>query len=903
MPNISKLIRRTLFTLGVGVIAATSFGLSYFYFENTRSESTSTNTFKVDDIKENYPFGKSSSSSSTYTLYFFPNASYMHLYHEYLEGGGSIAPEDQFGYKEVQYNEAGNVLTDSNGNARYKLSEVGQYSEDNCDNTKITYDGAFRKYIGTHFPNDNFEADGGSAYASGGAFSETYSALSVKRTWGEPGEDFTIFPDADGREEKYNGHNQYSLDRLGCWEESYYYGKTVTDGNGDQAITGFINETNDKLNDTNTGRYIPIKITVTNTLSMDVYEAAIQDLFASMGNSKDWHNYSFTEWTYVYKDSDDKYVYPYSYLDNKEAGSASSGNVGEAFQPKTIDTYFDLFTDLKKYADENNVIRLFPMFSNGKKTSGDDRTFLNGGGATEKLQITYGDKNVYKYPLFTSDTYNDGAGNFTYGDDSEEELLKSEYIRLFSYNNIEIKTSSNISSLNFSANNVWGSTKTEAIGNWNGATTDNPHWSGLFWGSLYTLSSDYIQNNLIAKYGEGLYTFYVFVANYSYQNGPGSGTSNSESQLRSTFDNFYDNVVSQAANGKFSSLNNKTLVRVDYDESNYYQPYKCSPTVIAFEKIDEPKVIRDYPLNDSQGVDNATTINNYISSNYSLAPSFYRNNDYLYEGSKNDDTYSYKNTTDLSADRPYTYIARNVDFVDMENQSLYFLIAFGESYLTHNSFSGSNTYDYLVASSSQIDDASTEITEATNVFTSASEYIEIADVADSSDSSKTYQMCKFKSLQYIGVYDILITRTSGNNTNNPYEIYMYRHTNMFCKLFDQDLDPFEAGQFVNHTSTTSTLLFQKQYFLGQSVQADDVSVAGTYKDKTLDQCFRSYVSFKETGTASEDYSKSTLTQYRILDRVTEAVVAEYKLQEDGSYALECNFRINKNYIFYMQKNS
>ncbi len=903
----SKLVRRLMFLLGVGVIGATSFGYSYFFFENTRSQSTDANTFKVDDIEQNYSFGKKSDSSTTYTLYFFPNAAYMHLYYEYLENS-AVAPELQFGYKEVQYNEVGNVLTDDDGNARYKLSDVGQYSETDYDNTSITYDGAFRKYIGTYFSSDTFEADGGSAYASGGAFMATYDALTEKRTWGEPGEDFTIYEGTDGREEQYNSHNQYSLDRLGCWDESYYYGKTVADSSGDHAITGFINENNDKLNDTNTGRYLPIKITVTNTMSMDIYEAAIQDVFASMGNSKDWHNYSFTQWTYVYKDSDENYVYPYSHLTNKEASSDSSGNVGEAFQPKEIDTYFDIFSDLDKYADDNNVIRLFPMFSNGKKTSGDDRTFLNGGGATQKLQISYGDDNVYKYPLFTSDVYNQATDEsedvFSYTEEGEtktESLLYDKYIRLFSYNNIKITTASNITSMKFSANNVWNWTKEGAIGNWNG---DESHWSNYFWGSLYSLDSDYIQDELISRYGEGLYTFYIFVANYSYQNGPNCGTDNSTSDLKATFDGFYNNIVSQATDGKFSSLKNKNLVQIEYVESDYHQDYKCSPTVVAFEKIEEPKVIRDYPLNDSHTVDSVDTINNFISSKYSLAPGFYRNQDYLYEGNKSGDTYSYANTTNLATDRPYTYIARNVDFMDMENESLYFMIAFGDIYATNNSFTNTFSYEYLITSDTEISDTSTTISDTSNVFTKASEYIESVDVTDSSDSSKTYQMVKFKSEEYLGVYDILITRSS----NGAYEVYMYRHSNIFCKVFDKKLNDFEAGKFVDHeynsstyqTSSGATLLFQKQYFLGQSISANDISTTGTNAGKTLDQCLRLYISDNEGETASDTYSDAKLINYRILDRVTESVVAKYIPDGDG-YKLDCNFKISKNYVFYIDK--
>lgn len=900
----TKVFRKFTFLLGVAFLGISSFGLSYFYFENHREKQQDIqDKIKVDDIQENYRFG-TSSDNTTYTIYFFPSAAYMHLYGDYLENKTEIKPEEQFGYKEAQYNETGNILLDSNGNARYKLSEeTGKYATySNQTSISVSYDGAYRKYIGDEFPCDDFEADGGGAYGSSGAYMQSQNNLSwsdkgTRRTWGVPNEEFTIKTDDTDRIENYNGHNQYSLDRLGCWDDCYYYGQTVSDGGGDKAPTGLIEgdyPSLPSLDDTNTGRYLPIKVTVNNTMSTNIMEKVVQEIFSSMGNSKDYHNYSFTEWTYVDLSSSTP-SYPYATGTNSEHyGKDKNYPIGEAFQPIPTERYFDMFSELSKYADSDGVIRLFPLFSNSKKMGA--TSYLNGGGASQKLQITYGSgddaSNSYKYPFFNSDVYNNGNEYFTYGENDEntQTLLKSEHIRLFSYSNIKITNSLNVNSMIFSANNIWNSPA-----NWH-------YTNGKFeWHNLYKLDSSYIQNELISKYGEGLYTFYVIVANYSYQNGPSDNSTNSVATMKTSFDSFYNNIVSQAVDGRIASLKNKHLVQI-LDTSNYYDDYKCSPTVVAFEKIDEPKVINDFEVSNNTVSD----VNSYISKTYELADGFSRNSYSLYEGSYDSSTSSYRVVgDDLSSSSPYTYIAKNVDF--MRDDSLYFMISFNQTYSTSRSFNDDVSkyqYEYLISDpgvSTDTDGSTTYTINPENVYSKATEYIDIVNVTG--NDGKTYQMCKFKDTTYQGVYDILIKY---NDSNKNYDIYMFRHSNLFCYVFDTNLDDYQEGEFVNHTLTTdgdskyvtktsgnnANLLFEYKYFLGQSLDSSSKSVS-VNSGYTLDQCLR-----KKIGD-SYDYNGPDLENYKLKDRVTEATVAKYEKNEDGTYSLICNQKIYKNYIFYL----
>lgn len=867
----AKALRRIAFLGAITLMSVTSFGMSYFYFESQRSqETTMKNNFTVDDIKENYINDK---TSTEYTIYFFPSAGYMHLESEYLEGNTTIKPEEQFGYKEVQYTETGNILLDDNGNTIYKLSsETGQYDTGHG----VTYDGAYRKYNGDQFPCDYFEADGKpagdenvkNAYGDGTAYTETQNITTAdssgnKRTWGIPNEDFTLFSDASNRIENYNAHNQYSLDRLGCWDDSYYYGYTVKDSSGDNAPTGLIKGNSpsiDLLDDTNTGRYLPIKVTVKDTLSTAIMEKAIPNVFTSMGNFEDKHNYSFVEWTYVANPDDSSPSYPYSTVTNKTDGSYP---IGEAFRPVPTERYFDMFSDLSKYADENNVIRLFPLFSNGKKYK--VTTIETGGGAAQKLEISYtdGSNSQYKYPFFTTDVYNDGEGYFTYNGTTS--VLESQYIRLFKYNNIKITNSSNIDQLSFSALNMGGG---PTIGTWQDS-----------WRSMYSISN--IGTTLIDNYGEGLYTFYIFVANYSYQQNNGSWSGYTEDGSGWDYDNFYEYIVSQAIEGKFSSTEGKNLIRIG-DVSSSMGSYKCSPTVVAFEKIDEPKIISDFPSTDL----NKDKINNYIASKYDMADGFSRNTGALYEGESSTDGWYSIVGDDISSSNPYTYVIRNADFTS--DTSPYFIVGFNDTYLSSHKFTDANQYDYLIE-----DPSDTSNIQPEEVFTQGYEYVETVDVTGT--DGVTYQLFKFKD-GCIGVYDIII---KFNSTNNKYDIYMYRHSNLFCYVFDQDLGEYQHGSYVEHELDSSykvgdaQLLFERKYFIGQSLAGSDTSTS-VNKDVTLDECLRTKIAA---------YSDTDLSHYKIIDRVTKTVVAEYveSTDDDGnsSYVLKCNKKIFKNYIFYL----
>lgn len=913
----AKIIRKVVYLLLTILIFTTSFGFSFFYFDNNQKQSSNVNNVKVDDIKENYDFGQNASDKSgkTYTIYFFPSAAYMYLFHDYITGGTTDTPEEQFGYKEPVYNSDGSLKTDSNGKVIYKLSDnTGKvsYTGHTSSAGTVTYDGAYRRYMGELFSCSNFEADGGSAYASNSAYTQSQNYLSSnnlsRRTWGIPNDAFTIFEGDDdkyaNREEYFNSRNQYSTDRFGSWGDCYYFGETISDSSDDLAPTGLIQgaDTNKSsgMNDTNTGRYLPIKLTVTNELMSSIMELVVQDIFTSMGtyyNNAYYHNYSFTEWTYVTNvknpssitDSD----YPYSYV--KNTGEWQANKIGEAFQPKQRDRYFDMFADLDQYADNNNIIRLYPLFSNGKKNGGyeegvtDTEKYTLGGGATEKLTITTSSNTQYKYPFFNSDVYNDGEGCFTYTDSNgttqEKSLLLSKYINLFSYNNIEI--TSDTKSLVFSANNVWNSPT-----NWN----KNDSGSSLYWQKQYSLDSTYITSNLIENYGEGLYTFYVIVANYSYQNGPSSSSSNSVSDMQATFKDFYDNIFSQITTGSFTSLTGKRLVQITAIDSEY-DSYKCSPTVVVAEKIDEPVISTTNSV--------PSDVTSFISS--TSGRNFYKNINSLYNATVSDSTYSITGN-DLNSSSPYTYLVKNIDLTSNN----YFVVSFNDtdkSTTLMNTNSSNYAYNYLICTS-DIDNI-----KSSDVYSKAlgdSGYFEYMEV----DGQIVFKLKDNTSGEsYYGVYDFLIKY---NNDLNKYELYAYRHdTKMYLYVFDNNLTQITTEGFVDSSTTFdnssnsyktidgATLLFKNDsYIEGMSVTESDKSSEAN-ANLTLDQILRYYISSLNS-TGSYTYSDSNLLNYKLIDRISGEVVAYFEevvTDTTTTYNLVVNLSMNKNHILYIVNSS
>lgn len=311
---------------------------------------------------------------------------------------------------------------------------------------------------------------------------------------------------------------------------------------------------------------------------------------------------------------------------------------------------------------------------------------------------------------------------------------------------------------------------------------------------------------------------------------------------------------------------------------------------MAFEKVDEPKVVTGLPSSAGDKVDD---INAFISSKYELSGGFIRTQSPLFKGDSSSGNYAIDGD-DLSQDNPYTYIGKNINF--MGSDSEYFIIPFGGSYSPSINFSVPSSSQSLIYDPTQNSDGSYAISPS-NVFVGGSDFLETVDLSDSNGTS--YQAFKFKDTGCIGVYDLLLVY---NGETDAYDVYLFRHSNLFCYVFDKDLLPSSVGGFVNHDLDSSykatdgsgaQLLFGAQYFIGKTISSDDVSTSAN-QGKTLDVCIRNYL---ENDTTYADLD-TKLDKIRLYDRVSGAPIAYYKLI-DGAYVLQCELKVAKNYIFYL----
>lgn len=865
----SKWIKRIFLFIATLVIGLSSFGLSSWYFSKTQEidkkidNSNNNDGYKMDDIEENYRFGKTD-EEKRYTMYFFPSAAYMFLYGRYLEDnplyyGPHYLPEEEFGYKEVLINESGNVLTDKDGNALFKLSEnTGKYQNDVNINSDTSYDGSYKLFINKHFRiNDETELDGKAG--SGSIYEHSQKS---GRTWGSPTDTLTFDPNNKNRVEQYNGKDLFSLDRFGCWGDSYYYGYS---GDENGANVTFIND--EKANSSNTGRYLPIKMTVSNAMSIDLLNKVIGDVFSSMGDKANWYNFSFTNWTYVTKNNG-TYSYPYDWKNNNFTTDAFKP-IGEAFSAKDIDRYFDVFENLDKFADENGVIRLFPLFSNGKKYNAS--SYTDGGADCFKLIGDYQDNRntSYRYFMPSSERIKNGVENFS------DTKIPNSNVRYYTYNYLKLKKNHNFSSLKIAID--WTESKPR-------------NWAGT-WHDIYSLDLNYINNELINKYGDGLYNFYLFQGNFDHQS------------KSIDYNDFYNKIKTEAVgeNG-FKTLKGKSIEFInmpdlikEYEKKwNWISykypssPYNVSPVIFAFEKIVDPKIIDNVDIKEegtNLTYESIDKLDEYIVKKSVNAHGFTRLSSPIYGRNEVGGTYNYS-ANSLNEKNPYTYIAKNVNFMNVKTN--YFILAFSDVYISNVTIKiKSDNYSSVVINPTKDKDSGKFNYDPEDLFVNASEYID--RVTFSTGDGNDYGVLTFNNDDFKGVYDILLM-FEGNNT---FALYFYRHTNLFLKIFSNDLTTYQDN-FLFHDETHITeaeLIFKKKYFLGLTMNKDDINDMNKSEVQTLEQAITKYVH----RVRGETYD---LTNVRVIDHVTKTVVAKFNYI-NGSYVLECNQRINKNYIFYL----
>ena len=200
---------------------------------------------------------------------------------------------------------------------------------------------------------------------------------------------------------------QYRNDRFGFWSPFYDW-----DDPKNKSTLG--------KTEYSASRYLPIKITVNGNLTPDDMAKIIPTVESSMFDNHLYFDFTANGWTYVKKSGSEL----------KDSELEYQNAIG-GFTAKDLKYIFDIMQNPSKYASvENgeNVIRLFPVFSNGKNyksNPGEVVSAANGAGDALRANFLYTDdaKSTIKNDALVSETklnYDSLKYSYTYTNETQE---------------------------------------------------------------------------------------------------------------------------------------------------------------------------------------------------------------------------------------------------------------------------------------------------------------------------------------------------------------------------------------------------------------------------------------------------------------------------------------------------
>lgn len=536
-----------------------------WYFENINHVHELPVDIGIDDIEENYSFSNTRIEEETYTIYFFPSVLYLKQYYEYLNDSTLIKPEDM------------NINGDYDS---YYLNIVRQnnyYLDDYHGSASVEYnhDVIYREqYQNKNYINPYYEPNNQN---------ETINI-------GYVGESFIL----DSLESRLT-RNVHRYDRFGYWKDKNF----------------------------KNNRYGPIKIENISVLDAGTFQNLIpNDPLSDMSDQAGWYNLSFSAWTYIDTNLGPINGYPY------DRSNESDPLEIECFTNKDIRHYFDALNSLEMYADEDNIIRLFPHFSCGLNyTTSDTREQ----GRRDAIKALVDGEEKYLF----------------YNGEAHLEVNRVPYVKTASLINVYLDSNS---TLNLQIRRLEGE---------DGYETGSDQWR-----QFYTRNDKL--STVINNYGSGLYNFYLFVGNSGTDFRSLGGWSSESIANEDINDSLNQVPLDSILHGKYLTELAKGFA--DSDAGWLYG--NSRPYVLYVEKVTDLRLIDE--------IDKDSNINQYVNGQdgnsgvYDQMPNFTIYNGAIKDISGNNLTYS------------YAYVLRNVDF--LEEYGTYFQIRFGRKYINALNF-------------------------------------------------------------------------------------------------------------------------------------------------------------------------------------------------------------------------
>ncbi len=735
--------------------------------------------------------------------------------------------------------------------------------------------------------------------------------------------------DKKNYDEQLQERRQYRNDRFGFWTEFYDWS------------TSSVNPNNGLYKEGTGSRYLPIKITTNGNLTPDTLAEILPDLSASMYSKDVYSDYTANVWTYN--------------IGNSRDYSTATGG----FTSKDITNIFDIMQNPSNYA-ENNVIRLYPVYSNGKVPISDTTpTRETGGRDALKAKFTYADSTDSSSNADSTDS-SSNADSTDSSSNADSTDLSSKLItnKKLVYSSEEGKTDGGMT-INYAIlKNIYLEPYLYTGLSFDGdySLGDDPRWSGK-WHSMYRVSGDDL-NEFLKTYGEGLYTFYLVVGNSARTDQASDDLINVEKILTESgsfpslyqkslipwkFDTYYNDEF--YGKGAYSCIQNGHNDWVDDNKEEHAEDisYNNRPVALFIEKVTNLRLVTDIPIKENEdgkpsedqdwkGIDSSVQAGLLSAKNFLLADGVK-----TYNKDENGEPIDGQDVTS-----PYVYFIQNADFRYVNN--LYFQIRFSNQYIPNALRIVTDFNEYQTDTRLQ----GTGITNknpnqyvsykiGNTTFELASQRalgdLYIQNASASSSDGTTREGFKLKDYYARGVYDIMLV-ANGNYTPNAgadedvgadeaagairvYNMYISRHTNSFIKVFDKNPGTFTyssggiTGQFVSHK------------IQGENLTDGETAESYTTANKIwegrgyLGEMFTSSSEFEDTSESLieslqnhfKDYSGSS-TLYKLVDAVTNRAVAYYDTTDGGvlfnSQGSTKNnnsidlFMILKNYVLYLE---
>lgn len=906
------------------------------------NKDASTNHSGIDDIKENHS-GSSASQDIIYEIYFFPSTFYTEQYYQYLhrndsgvtieqeelpkiedasptitknddgsysfeynfvKGGGhynvdrnhnyeeifdayiyndkglnDILPEDAFGYIDKESNVftinpnkalynavARNNYSSQGDEAYYNLitdngntDDFYSYDDDGLYNVSAIYKSNISlKYDWRTYKQDNGVMNDGSYYDGIGAYHQSWNAHQNRGEYGGSGvKTENPSPSDFDDSEKWGNHWRFRGDRLGYWEGV----------------------------DFNEGRFLPIKVEVTNSMTEEEFESLALNPMCDAGDKEGWYNFTFSGWGYFNENNEFSIERTTSLMENSISSADAFG-------------LYDIMQNLASYVgnSEDNIreengktiytLRFFPVFSNGKAYEDTDDVSL---GLRDPVRLSVDEgEDIY----------------FTYRKKDQPET---------SYNNIPINYAyiNNISLKNNSSLRISGASIINHGSDW---------WEGQ-WHSL--VSSD-LGSKIVSRFGEGLYNFYFFnvspnVIEKEFNIPRDTVINTFDNMLISNFENIlnfpehkYKNITILTDTSYYP--NNNSDGTVPYicevlpspdNRPNDHAPREKTFYLIGIEKVLETKFITDLNVNEDikdqadnlfdsspsmQKVSNEVYLlkDTISESNFTTGRGVNEDHEIIsdFNSSNIDDNLNTYLISENLINNDQIYLIRNIDFTNYSslNEAIFQIKLYKEDdttvkFLFNDPYSNNSKDEKIEFNNNSYNSIYIKDNNSSNnegsLYIPASYYFTIEE-----QENTLQRYYKPRHTAYLGMYDFILYF---NGTN--YELYCNRHYNVLVKVFSKN--PTHGSDGYADENTGGDLIYERQTFVGSYANESDLDKNGLTFTKTITDYLN-----------TNNYQNGT---YYIKDHVTGFSI--FKIEKNGTNVVVSrvveSFRIRKNFYFYL----